>query len=56
MATDMGHQAGETVRAKFGWAGVAHRFTEICENTIRDYDKSELTGSVAVKHHELPAA
>jgi hypothetical protein len=35
---------------------VAQRFTEICENTIRDYDKSELAGSVAAKHHELPAA
>ena len=56
MATAMGHQAGETVSAKFGWAGVAQRFTEICENTIRNCDKSELTGSVAVKHHELPAA
>ena len=56
MATHMGHEAAETVRAKFGWSGVAHRFTEICENTIGDYDKSELTGSVSVKHHELPAA
>jgi len=55
MATEMGHQACETVRAKFGWSGVAQRFTEICESTIRNYEKAELGGPVAVKHHELPA-
>ena len=54
MASDMGRQASEIVRAKFGWSGVAQRFTEICEITIRDYEKSKLAGSVVVQHQ--PAA
>jgi glycosyltransferase involved in cell wall biosynthesis len=37
LAKEMGHRAADIVRAKFGWPGVAQRFTEICETTIRYY-------------------
>ncbi len=40
LARAMGHRAGEIVREKFGWAGVAKRFAEICEATLRDYSSS----------------
>jgi glycosyltransferase involved in cell wall biosynthesis len=55
-AKEMGHRAANIVRAKFGWLGVAQRFTEICETAVRDYENAELSRSVVVKHHEQPAA
>jgi glycosyltransferase involved in cell wall biosynthesis len=32
-ARALGQRAAQTVREKFGWAGVAKRFAEICEAT-----------------------
>ncbi|HYP02079.1 MAG TPA: glycosyltransferase, partial [Pyrinomonadaceae bacterium] len=34
-ARELGARAGRTVREKFGWAGVAQRFTELCERAVR---------------------
>jgi glycosyltransferase involved in cell wall biosynthesis len=34
-AKSMGERAASVVRAKFGWAGVANKFAEICEKTVR---------------------
>ena len=34
-ARRLGDQAAETVRRSFGWNGVAQRFADICESTIR---------------------
>jgi len=34
-ARELGARAGQTVREKFGWAGVAARFTELCERAVR---------------------
>jgi polysaccharide biosynthesis protein PslH len=41
-ASAMGQRAGQIVREKFGWAGVAKRFAEICEATLQDYSGSEV--------------
>jgi hypothetical protein len=38
----MGQRAGQIVRQKFGWSGVAKRFAEICEATLQDYTSSEV--------------
>jgi len=42
LASAMGQRAGQIVRQKFGWAGVAKRFAEICEATLHDYSRSEV--------------
>jgi glycosyltransferase involved in cell wall biosynthesis len=34
-ARELGARAGRTVREKFGWAGVASKFTELCERAVR---------------------
>jgi glycosyltransferase involved in cell wall biosynthesis len=34
-ARELGARAGRMVREKFGWAGVASRFTELCERAVR---------------------
>ena len=36
-AKSMGQRAASVVRAKFGWAGVAIKFAEICEETVRSH-------------------
>jgi sugar transferase (PEP-CTERM/EpsH1 system associated) len=55
LAKRIGRQAAKTVREKFGWSGVAKRFIEICETTIREHGNSEPT-CIKVRHHEQPAA
>jgi len=42
LARAMGQRAGEIVRQKFGWGGVAKRFAEICEATLQDYSSSQV--------------
>ncbi|HLL71057.1 MAG TPA: glycosyltransferase [Pyrinomonadaceae bacterium] len=37
-ARELGARAGRTVREKFGWAGVATKFTELCERAVRVHD------------------
>ncbi|HLA11555.1 MAG TPA: glycosyltransferase [Pyrinomonadaceae bacterium] len=56
LAKRIGQQAAKTVREKFGWAGVAKRFTEICETTIQEHGNLERTSAVEVRRHEQPAA
>lgn len=56
LAKRMGQQAAKTVRKKFGWAGVAKRFTEICEITIKEHGNSGRTSAVEARRHEQPAA
>ncbi|HKP71495.1 MAG TPA: glycosyltransferase [Pyrinomonadaceae bacterium] len=34
-ARELGARAGRTVRERFGWAGVAARFAELCERAVR---------------------
>ena len=34
-ARELGARAGRTVRERFGWAGVASQFTELCERAVR---------------------
>lgn len=46
VARAMGQRAGEIVRQKFGWGGVANRFAEICETTLRTW-KQSVPGAVA---------
>jgi len=54
-AKQIGQQAGQVVRERFGWNGVAKRFAEICEATIRDHRSSEVGNTVDVRGHEQPA-
>lgn len=42
LASAMGQRAGQIVRQKFGWAGVAKRFAEICEARLQDYSSAEV--------------
>ena len=48
-ASAMGQRAGQIVREKFGWGGVAKRFAEICEATLRDRSSSEIKGRVRLE-------
>ena len=42
-AKQLGQEAARVVREKFGWNGVAKRFAEICEATLRQNLKSQTT-------------
>jgi glycosyltransferase involved in cell wall biosynthesis len=53
LAEQMGERAGTVVREKFGWAGVAKRFAEICESALSVSSASE--GAFYVRD-EQPAA
>jgi polysaccharide biosynthesis protein PslH len=53
-AKQLGLEAGRKVRERFGWNGVAKRFSEICEATVRSHRKSSGT-SVEVSGHGQPA-
>lgn len=55
LAKKMGQQAGQVVRERFGWNGVAKRFAEICEATIRDHRSSQVANSVNVRRQQQPA-
>ena len=54
-ARKLGEHAGQAVRERYGWNGVARRFAEICEATIRDHRSSEIGDTVDVTGHEQPA-
>ena len=51
-AKAMGRRAGQIVREKFGWGGVAKRFAEICEATVQAHSSSELATAVGLNRHE----
>jgi glycosyltransferase involved in cell wall biosynthesis len=34
LASELGNRAAATVRARFGWEGVAEQFASICEETV----------------------
>ena len=53
-AKAMGQRAAAVVRAKFGWAGVASKFAEICEGTVRDNFGQPVSTNVAVENQEQP--
>ncbi|HEY6247763.1 MAG TPA: glycosyltransferase [Pyrinomonadaceae bacterium] len=53
LAEQMGERAGKVVREKFGWAGVAKRFAEICESALNESSTSERAFYV---RNEQPAA
>jgi polysaccharide biosynthesis protein PslH len=55
LAKKVGQQAGQIVRERFGWSGVAKRFGEICEATVRDYRSSRVAAAVDVRRNEQPA-
>ena len=52
-AKQLGQEAGRIVRERFGWNGVAKRFTEICETTVRkrfvSTDYTDLVSAQSVK-------
>lgn len=52
-AKQLGQEAGRVVREKFGWNGVAKRFAEICETTLRkrflSTDYTDLVSARSVK-------
>jgi len=53
LAKQIGERAGTVVREKFGWAGVAKRFAEICENAV---SKNSGSGRTFYARNEQPAA
>lgn len=55
LAKKMGQHARRTVCESFGWNGVAKRFAEICETTIRDHRSSQMANSVEVRRQQQPA-
>jgi len=55
LARRMGQHARRTVCERFGWNGVAKRFAEICEATIRDHRGSQVANSVDVRRQQQPA-
>ena len=52
-AKRLGSEAGQVVRERFGWSGVAKRFGEICEATMRSHfvstDYTDLVSAQSVK-------
>ena len=54
-AKEVGEQARQTVVEKFGWSGVAKRFAEICETTIRDHRRARVATSVDVRSQQRSA-
>ncbi len=55
LARKMGQHARQAVSEKFGWNGVAKRFAEICEVTIRDHHTSQVANSVDVRRQQQTA-
>jgi glycosyltransferase involved in cell wall biosynthesis len=53
VAKQMGERAGNIVRQKFGWSGVAKRFGEICEGVVREGGADSLSVD---ERHKQPAA
>ncbi len=51
-AKAIGQRAGQVVREKFGWGGVAKRFAQICEDTLQAHAGSPVASSVEVGRHE----
>ena len=55
LARKMGQHARQTVTERFGWNGVARRFAEICETTIRDHASSQVADNVDVRRQQQRA-
>ena len=55
LARKLGQQAGQIVRERFGWKGVAKRFGEICEATVRDDSTARVATTIDVRGNEQPA-
>jgi glycosyltransferase involved in cell wall biosynthesis len=53
LAKQIGDRAGKVVREKFGWAGVAKRFADVCETAIIE---SSSAGRTFYARNEQPAA
>ena len=55
LAKKVGRHARQIVCEKFGWNGVAKRFAEICEASIREHHSSQVANPVDVRRQQQPA-